>query len=460
VERLFVEKKGGGTEKFLMDSEISEPPVKSPVLEPTMGHSPLPPSTDSPMLEIDDAVERLFVEKKGGGVESFLMEPELSEPALKPSDLEPAMEPPPLEPLTESPILETPVTSSLLEPSYELEKVFEGAEKAFESEISIRPPSTPVPFLKSIEQLEAQLLSLEWEISEDKLRKTKKEVFALRELIKERADIASILTFMEKALSDMIQDERNIRPPWIKFLLDSKDTIKLLMKKEKEGEINIYKQLAYLGIEARFSCLGKTPETSMLRTRPGEEKTIEKAEISVAGEKKIDDMSNRMNRFMERAEEIFRTMKQEISRLEETTRKPRALDVEGKSNRVNVTIVKVDEKLFGVETEKVCKLFRVPDTFHEKYSDQGKVRLRDLEVRVINLKKILSIPGGGDTGETRILTVKENGEYKGLMVDQVLRRLSTTSEVGEGYGEFFSGRINFIYCEQPVEVPILDLKKF
>jgi chemotaxis protein histidine kinase CheA len=308
--------------------------------------------------------------------------------------------------------------------------------------------------------MEAQLLSLEWEISEDKLKKTKEEVLALRELIKQRADIASILTYMEKALSDMIQDEGKIRPPWIKFLLDSKDTIKLLMRKETEGEINTYKQLANLGIEARFFCLREAPDTHIVRASPTERKAVEKAGVSMAGERKIEDMSNKMNLFMERAEEIFRTMKREIARLEEAARKPPAPSAEGQSKRVNVTIFRVDEKLFGVESEKVFKLFKVPVTFHEKYCEQEKVRLRDLEVRMINLKKIFLIPGGDHAGEMRILAVKDNGEYKGLMVDQVLRRLSTISVVGEGYGEFFSGRIYFTYHEQPVEIPILDLKKF
>jgi chemotaxis protein histidine kinase CheA len=162
---------------------------------------------------------------------------------------------------------------------------------------------------------------------------------------------------------------------------------------------------------------------------------------------------------MERVEEIFGTMERQISRVEETIRKPLALSMEGKSQQMNVTIFRVDEKLFGVETEKIFKLFKVPITFHEKYSDQVKIRLRDLEVKMINLKKVLSIPGEDLPGEMRILTVKDNGEYKGLMVDQVLKKLSTTSEMGGSYGEFFLGRIFSTYEEQPVEIPILDLKK-
>lgn len=412
--------------------------------------------------EIDSAVDRLFVEKKRNVAESFLMESPPSEPSLKPPVLEPPMKPPTLkppmkppilEPSMKSPIFEPAMEPSLLEPSYEMEKIFD-------RESSLHPPPVPIPFLKSIEKMEAQLLSLEWEITEERLQKTREEVLALRELLKQKADITSILSDMEKVLSLMIKNEENIKPPWIKFLLDSKETIKLLMRKETEGEINIYKQLAYLGIEARFSCLEGRQESKIIQPSFSKGEGIEKTEVSIPGEKKIEDMFNKMNCFMEKVEETFRTMKQQISRLEETIRKPLAASLEAGSKPVNVTIFKVDEKLFGVESEKVFKLFKVPNTFQEKYSNQQKIRLRDFEVKVVNLKKIFSIPGGDHIWEMRILTVKDNGEYKGLMVDQVLKKLSTLSEKGGELGEYFSGVIHSTYQEQPVEIPILDLKKF
>jgi hypothetical protein len=411
--------------------------------------------------EIDDAVDRLFVEKKRGGAESFLMEsppiePPLKTPVLEPSispTLEPSMKSPIFEPAMEPPILEPSREPSLLEPSFEMENIFD-------RESSLHPPSVPIPFLKSIEKMEAQLLSLEWEITEEKLQKTREEVLALRELLKQKADITSILSDMEKVLSHMMKNEENIKPPCIKFLLDSKETIKLLMRKETEGEIDIYKQLAYLGIEARFSCLEGRQESKIIQPSFSKGEGVEKTEVSIPGEKKIEDMSNKMSCFMEKVEEIFRTMKQQISRLEETIRKPPAASLEAGSKPVNVIIFKVDEKLFGVESEKVFKLFKVPNTFQEKYSNQQKIRLRDFEVQMINLKEIFSIQGGGLKGEIKILTVKDNGEYKGFMVDQVLKKLSTLSEKGGELGEYFSGVIHSTYQEQPVEIPILDLKKF
>lgn len=407
--------------------------------------------------EIDDAVDRLFVDKKGGITESFLMESSLLESSLKS---------PKEESSTEFPILGPSEKPSPFELSEEV-------DKKFEQERSPRPPSPPIPFLKSIEKMEAQLLSLEWEITEEKLKKTREEVLALRELLKQKADMTSILNYMEKALSHMIKNEENIQPSWIKFLLDSKETLKLLMRKETEGEINIYKQLAYLGIEARFSCLDgmidtpiappsldlseereKVPTSSLALN---EEK--EKVEILIAEGKRIEETLSKMDLFSEKMDEFLGKMEPYLSKIEQLCLKFSETLMEPRPLPVSITIFKVEERLFGVESEKVFKLFRVPNTFQEKYSSQQKIRLKGFEVKMINLEKILSIQGGEPKGEIKILMVKDNGEYKGFMIDQVLNKLSALSDKGGKIGECFSGIVHSTYQAQPIEIPILDLKK-
>jgi hypothetical protein len=104
-------------------------------------------------------------------------------------------------------------------------------------------------------------------------------------------------------------------------------------------------------------------------------------------------------------------------------------------------------------------LFKVPNTFQEKYSSQQKIRLKGFEVKMINLEKILSIQGGEPKGEIKILMVKDNGEYKGFMIDQVLNKLSALSDKGGKIGECFSGIVHSTYQAQPIKIPILDLKK-
>ena len=432
--------------------------------------------------EIDDAVDRLFIDnknKRGTGksftvesqapktpLKSIIEEPSTkspaSEPSMEPLPLEPSMESPIPEPFTKPSIAEPSMKPSFLEPSYEfeLEKNLDLEASPHPRETSPHPPSASIQFSKSIENMEAHLLSLEWEITEEKLKKTREEIVALRELFKQKPDLALILSGMEKVLSHMIENEEDIRPSWIKILLDSKETIKLLTRKEKEGEINIYKQLAFLGIESRFSCLEGLKESKVAPSSLGKAEGIDKAELPPAGEKKIEDMSNKMNLFMANVEEIFRTMKQQITRLEGATQKPSAPPSEVRPKPLNVTIFRVAKRLFGVESEKVFKLFKAPNTFQERYSNQEKIRLRDFEIKIVNLKKILAIAGAEPRGEVKILAVKDDGGYKGFLVDQIVKTVLAPSEkVGE-VGEYFSGVIHSTYQEQSVEIPILDSERF
>ncbi|MGZ3534564.1 MAG: chemotaxis protein CheW [Thermodesulfobacteriota bacterium] len=447
VNRLFVEKKRD-REEILMESPLVDTPSKPSVSEPSM----TPPVPESPLKPhpFEPSVESPMFEPS-------VMESLLAEPPLKPSAAEPSMRPPVLESPVKPHSFERSVTSPILEPSYEFEKSL-GEERAPHPPSAPSPAPVPVPFLKSIEKMEAQLLSLEWEITGEKLEKAREEILALKELLKQKADMTSILSWMENVLNRMIKNEEDIRPPLLKFLLDSKETIKLLMRKETGGEINIYKQLAYLGIEARFSCLEGLKDTKI-----NQPSSKEVPGLSIAGEKQIGEMTKGVHSFMKRVEEIFGTIQQQIVQLEETSRKLSAPSVETRSPAIpaiNVTIFKIDERLFGVESERVFKLFKVPKTFEEKYSDQQNIRLRNFEVKMIDLKKLLAIQEGGPKEQIRILTVKEDGEYKGFMVDEVLKRVSILSDRTGEAGGYFSGVIHSTYEEQAVEIPILDLKKF
>ena len=342
------------------------------------------------------------------------------------------------------------------EPSYQMEKDID-----LESPVSpVQPSPAPPPFLKSIEKMESQLLSLEWEITKENLGKTKEEVIALRETLKEKPDIRSVLNLMDKVLNYMVKNEEKIRPPLVKFLLDSKETVKLLMKKETDSEINTYKQLAYVGIQARFSCLEELKEAKPEPPATSLREEAERTEIIVKREKQIEEILSKMNLFLEKAEAISKKVDQQMSRAEQGTPKPSEQAVKAKPVPVNVTVFKVEERLFGVESDKIYKLFKVPSALVNKYSSQEKVRFKDFEARMVDLRKIFSIPKGDRKEEIKILTVKEDGEYKGLMIDEVLERLSTQSDMGGAQGEYFLGTIHWTYQQRSMEVPILDLKKF
>jgi hypothetical protein len=375
--------------------------------------------------EIDSAVDRLFVERAKESTESLL---------------------------TKSPALDT---ASEIDRIFELEVPETAPAFAAPPVFSPPPPSSGPPSMgKSIEKLETQLLSLEWEITKENLRKTREEIPPLRGSFRGRSDILSILDLMEKLLNRMIEKEENIRPPFIKFLLDCKETIKLLMRHEADQEIKIYQQLVYAGIEARFACLEGLRQIDMRKVPSMPLQEVEKVHRPKAESKGVEEVVGKMDLFLERLETLVTRVGQPSSIPGMPSEGP------GATKPINITIFRVDEKLFGVESEKVFKLFKLPQTFHAKVSDRERIRLRDLVVRVIDLKKILSTGRGDRKGEIRILTVKDNGDYKGLMVDQVVKQLSANSEMGSEYGKYFMGMVDWIYQEHPVRIPILDVKKF
>jgi hypothetical protein len=266
---------------------------------------------------------------------------------------------------------------------------------------------------------------------------------------------------MEKILNRMIENEESISPPWINFLMDSKETIKLLMRKETDNEIGIYKQLAYRGIEARFFRIEGLKDTPTQQPSLSLSKETERAETPMPGGKQIQEMFDKMSLFLDKMETFSKGIDIHLSSLRQETRKPLDQDLlETKPLLVNITVFKVDERLFGVESDKIFRLFKVPSSFNSKYIDQQKIRLKGLEVRMVDLKKIFSIQGGDQKGGVRILTVRDHGEYKGLMVDEVLKRLSTHSDVSKEYSEYCAGTIHWTYQQHMVEIPVLDLKKF
>jgi hypothetical protein len=373
--------------------------------------------------EIDSAVDRLFVEKKGEPTETVSK--------------------PPQPPVKEHP--------------FRVEKDLD-----FES-TSAPPPSPPLAApsgFKSIEKMEGQLLSLEWEINGENLRRTKEEVLALRQTLREKPEVGSVLNLMDKVLDYMVKNEERIRPPLVKLLMDSKETLKLLMRKEADSELNVYKQLAYIGIQARYSCLEELKEAKPERPAANLREEKEKAGILIKMENQIGELSKKMNLFLEKMEGLYQKMDLFPLKVDRGSTPPAERPIAIRSVPINITIFKVEERLLGVESDQIYKLFKVPMDHQDRYADQQKIRLKDFEVRLIDLRRVFSIPKGNRKAEIKILAVNADGEYKGFMVDQVLERVSTQMETGGNYGQYFTGITHWTYQERPTEISILDLRKF
>jgi hypothetical protein len=439
--------------------------------------------------EIDSAVDRLFVENQKGLENSVLKSPQPVPPSFEAEQgAEPdfRFEPPPIpiQPLPAQPSKPLSFDSpNELEGTLDFEPppvpispmrdqqpkplsfdAFDELEGSFDLEPSSIPAAPqpvaqprPPSYLKSIDQLEAQLLSLEWEISHEKLQKTREEVGTLRELLRQRKDIGSVLGFMATVLDQMIADEENIHPASIKFLLDAKETTKLLFEREGEREFEIYKQLVREGIEARFSGLGGTKKPL---PQPPATYAIEPPPEKIPAEwKKPEELPAQWNHFFEKAESLLQRIEQRSFELERRSHVSPGGSVKETLPSMDITVFKSYGKLYGVESQKVMKLYKIPPSFEERYGDRPKVRVKDKDVTLINLKKAFPEESWLPAETSRLLMIQEEGECKGLIVEEVLKRIISSPSDREENGKPLLGLIHWNYLAHPVDVPILDVKK-
>ncbi len=391
--------------------------------------------------EIDQAVDRLFVEKKKTPTDAFSPESISFEPSSEPP---PQAQPSPPKPSPQPPFIET---SYQVEPSSGLEQIL------------APPPSMPSP-PKWLDKLESRLLSLEWEITKENLLATKEEVIDLKRTFKENPSALSILKLMEKALESMIQSEGNIHPSFIQFLLDSKETLRLLLEEERDKEIRIYKQLAFKGMEARFACL--EPFQQVIKEPPSVQPEAGKQGVEFIEllENRIWKISDQIDSFSKRVEESLKRIQGSLEEIDRRIKNHLESLPKEKGQMAQVLIFKVNGRLFGIENQQVVKLFKLPYPLYEKYANCKRLQLKHLEVKMINLKEVFSIEGEiPPAEEVRILTVKDDGELKGLRIDEIIKRASAQLKIQKTEGQYFSGMIEWTYQDQVVEIPILNLTK-
>jgi hypothetical protein len=421
--------------------------------------------------EIDSAVDRLFVPKNPELVESLSTKAPSFEPTFE-TEVKPAPTVQPPFELTETSILEL---SSEMEKSFDAVPTSEMEEPSLPAEDWTAAPSTPAPShhsvvpepmeaRSSLERLEGQLLTLEWEINRENLEKTRQEVRLLKQRGEGGPQGTSILILMEKVLGRMMSHGDTISPALIKFLMDSKETLKLLLEKDGDGEIESLKRLAREGIEARFTCLELASES------PGVASPLSSADEIFQEEapgRALDEIMGRMNAYFTKMEAGLKKVDEHLALLGDRVRQvPPSPEVrKGGSGAdaalgLSLTLVRVDEKLFGIPRDKVVKLFKIPPSLSRQVMSQPSIRLKEMKVKIADLRKLFSLPGSWQGKDLKLLVVQHGGNYKGLVIEQVFPRIFSTSGVERKPGAYSLGTLRWTVQGRPALVSVLDLNQF
>ena len=255
----------------------------------------------------------------------------------------------------------------------------------------------------------------------------------------------------------MMKNTGEIQPSQKKLLSDAKETIKLLTEPETEGVTKIHKRLAYEGMEARFSCVeeSKGRNIGMPLANPAPAETVEPPTLEW---KRIEERLNDSNSLCKEMGMVLERIEQRLFALEKRDGRPSAQGIPT-SPPVNMTVFQVDQRLFGIPSDQIVRLFKVSEDGHGHFQHQQRIRLKDFEVKIVDLKKILAFQEEGGKRATRILVMKIGEDYKGLMIERIVKHFSAYPEIKDGYGEYFSGMVRWIDESHPVDVPILDLTK-
>jgi hypothetical protein len=400
--------------------------------------------------EIDSAVDRLFTEKNRKG--SFEFSPDrafLSTPRPEEKKEDRWSDDLTLGAMGMAPPLsvDTPLADAM-PPAPEPPRV---------SDDSAEPPPVGLPsFMRGLERLETHLLALEWEITRENLDRTQQEVLALLQTFRENPEVAAVLTLMDRSLSAMTHHEGDIHPGLVKFLLDAKETVKLLLSEEESDLIRTARQLACEGIDARFACLQDLGrQGTPLMGGPEAPAVREHEPVPGDGSKHVEETLGRLDELASQGNQTLERIEGLLSHLSSlSTVVPR--DKMGRAAEpVHVMLFRAGDRLFGLESERILKLYKVPDPFSRRFTHGTRVKMKDLEVRVVDLRKLFFLGDSPASGDVKVLLVKSGGEYAGLLIDQMVDTVSAQPEARVGQGDYVTAIVHWTWGGQPVEVPLL-----
>lgn len=411
--------------------------------------------------EIDSAVDRLFVEENDNPTtESTSTESPMSKSVLDSGKAYQDASSPLEEEkriVFENPIFEKPFPESLSPTTHHAMDRDPFRESAPARSLSISPPEEEHASPKRtcnveehssshvdsdpMERLESQLLSLEQKITKEGIKEMRDAVGGLRDRWEGRSEVLSVLNRMESVLDSLSTNETNDDASLIRFLRDAKETMKVVVHDDWPQQKVIYKQLALDGIEARFSSLYK----------PGD---IHRASFDSAfpfAWNKINQIAEKIDAWAATVERSLDEIGQRLGRLEKQS--------DHKPLRDTLVVFTLDGQFFGVHSDHVFKLFKVPGSLCDRYSDQQHIRIGGLDVKLVDLEKKVPLARRPPGQDRKILVVKDDEGYKGLLIERILQKVSMQLLFGEGSNDLLMGSFPWTYEEQPIEISVLNVKK-
>jgi hypothetical protein len=429
--------------------------------------------------EIDSAVETLLV-KKG----------EKSNPVTQPQKTRPPVEE---AGIAEQPSLPAPAAAPPPPPA-----------PSPSSPSPTPPPSRPPVsqnLQEKLEAVEAQLLTLEWDISSKHLNNAITHLQDLRKLSLVGDELEKVIILIQKVLYQLNLDESKLTPAALKFLQKSWKAVKGMTDERFSFEIDKKTLVRELIAEFQNLRMEETPQKTVERieARPPQEERFELPEESGAKEPPVEKRVPfaELDKFMYKIEQLLQVVSEERKRLEgihqeiinfkddlqnslhsagrDQQRAPRQDEIAELEERLarkayrpsdlelpqtvsaptlSVSLFKVSGVIFGIPEQQIIRSFPIKKWVSEFFIEKGKVKLKNREIPLFNILQVFKLKPTTEENPFVLLIKGREDRPAAVIIDQAIPREKIEYKPIEGrpyilgQGTARSGKVWILDAEQ------------
>jgi hypothetical protein len=348
---------------------------------------------------------------------------------------------------------------------------------------------------EKLDEVEAQLLTLEWDLNTRNINKAITYLQDLTRNSKLENELAQVVTLIQKVLYQLILDETKLTPTSLKFLQKSWKAVKGMT--DERFYLEIDKKALANELLSEFQKLKIDQEIKGKSERIDGQESFAKVmaqDEAIEGEKaktdtylyrEIDDFMNRLEKLAGVVNEERRKwkdihqeiinfkndfqkkfeLKEQINKMqhEKSTEEAehgidRAQNIEyqslEKKSALVVSLIKISGVIFGLPEKQIVRSFPIKKWVSDFCIAKGKVKLKDREIPLFNLYQVFKLKPSLEENPLVLLIKGKANHPAAVIIDQIISNEEIAYESITGKPYIFGQAIS-----QGVKVWLLDAEQ-
>jgi hypothetical protein len=383
---------------------------------------------------------------------------------------------------------------------------------SFENKDIVKSPSSPASMAQTttslsrelqekLEEVEAQLLTLEWDLNAKHINNAITHLQDLRKYTHLGNELEKVIILIQKVLYQLILDESKLTPAALKFLQKSWKAVKGMT--DKRFSLEIDKETLVSELLAEFQKLRieekvTKEQTKVIDDRRSLEGTLMREEARVSERPLMNERVSftEIDTFMSKLEKLMHVLNEEQKRWEsihqeiinvkaDLQRKLRSIPetrgqklgeekielgevIEGASAQpanfesrqavgaplIAVSLFQVSGVVFALPEKQIIRSFPIKKWVSDSFIERGKVKLKNREIPLFNICQVFKLKPSTEENPLVILIKGREDHPAAVIIDKAISREEMEYQLIEGrpyiWGQGISrrGRVWILNVEQ------------